>query len=190
MEHVPQLKSMIPGMKYHHENVDGSGYPEGLKGDQIPLIAKVVSVADTFDAMTTNRPYQKAMEITYVFARMRSFIGKKFEKHIVEALITAYEEGLIRPNMKVESLLKTALSTTSPSAPAPEARELPAPHMEKEPLRTSPPAFHAPPPPGPPPVPPSPVAAPAARAAGAPPSMRVEETHGMGPPPALMDRIR
>lgn len=96
MEQVPQLKEMIPGMKYHHENVDGTGYPEGIKGHQIPLAAKIVSVADTFDAMTTNRPYQKAMEISYVLERMRSFVGKKFDKPVVEALIAAYEEGRIR----------------------------------------------------------------------------------------------
>jgi len=193
MEHVPQLKSMIPGMKYHHENVDGSGYPEGLKGDQIPVIAKIVSVADTFDAMTTNRPYQKAMEITYVFTRMRSFIGKKFEKHFVEALITAYEEGLVRPNMKVESVLKTAPSAEPPVVPGRETRELPVPQMAKEPLPASAPAFKTPPPAAPPPIPvaPAAVVAPAPRAAPvARSSMRVEETHGIGPPPALMDRIR
>ncbi len=98
IEPVRQLKEMIPPMKHHHENLDGSGYPDGLKGDEIPAHAMIVSVADTFDAMTTNRPYQKAMEITYVFERMRSFIGKKFSPEIVEALITAYEEGLIRPD--------------------------------------------------------------------------------------------
>jgi HD superfamily phosphohydrolase YqeK len=180
MEHVPQLKSMIPGMKYHHENVDGSGYPEGLKGDQIPLIAKVVSVADTFDAMTTNRPYQKAMEITYVFARMRSFIGKKFEKHIVEALITGYEEGLIRPDMKVESVLKPVPLAPAPPPPAVESSELPAPRITRVPAAAAP-AFAAPPPM------PSP---PASRPVIPTTPMRAEETHGMGPPPALMDRIR
>jgi hypothetical protein len=175
MEHVPQLKAMIPGMKYHHENVDGTGYPEGLKGDQIPLTAKIVSVADTFDAMTTNRPYQKAMEITYVFTRMRSFIGKKFEKHLVEALITGYEEGLIRPNMKVESVLKGAPSPEPPS-PAPEVKELPAPQLSRS--RTAEP-------PGPPP----PFEPPKAPVKASPPA-RVEDAHGIGPAPALMDRVR
>ena len=99
MEQVPQLEDMIPGMKYHHENVNGTGYPEGLRGDEIPLTAKIVSVADCFDAMTTNRPYQKAMDISYVLERMRSFVGKKFDRPVVDALIKAYEEGLIRPNM-------------------------------------------------------------------------------------------
>jgi HD-GYP domain-containing protein (c-di-GMP phosphodiesterase class II) len=131
MDHVPQLEAMMAGIKCHHENVDGTGYPDGLKGDQIPLQAKIVSVADTFDAMTTNRPYQKAMEITYVFARMRSFIGKKFEKKIVEALITAYEEGLVRPNMKVKSVIKTSPSVAKTPVPAPS--ELPAPSFQATP---------------------------------------------------------
>lgn len=131
MDHVPQLESMMAGIKCHHENVDGTGYPDGLKGDQIPLQAKIVSVADTFDAMTTNRPYQKAMEITYVFARMRSFIGKKFEKNIVEALITAYEEGLVRPNMKVKSVIKTSPTVAKKPGPAPAASELPAPSFQR-----------------------------------------------------------
>jgi len=108
MEQVPQLKEMIPGMKYHHENVNGTGYPEGLRGDEIPLTAKIVSVADCFDAMTTNRPYQKAMDIGYVLERMRSFVGKKFDREVVEALIKAYEEGLIRPNMPVRQTVSLA----------------------------------------------------------------------------------
>jgi HD-GYP domain-containing protein (c-di-GMP phosphodiesterase class II) len=111
MEQVPQLKDMIPGLKYHHENVNGTGYPEGLRGDEIPLTAKIVSVADCFDAMTTNRPYQKAMDISYVLERMRSFVGKKFDRPVVEALIKAYEEGLIRPNMPTQ---QTVFPTPGP----------------------------------------------------------------------------
>jgi len=130
MDHVPQLEAMMAGIKCHHENVNGTGYPDGLKGDEIPLQAKIVSVADTFDAMTTNRPYQKAMEITYVFARMRSFIGKKFDKRIVEALITAYEEGLVRPNMKVKSVIKTSPAVAKQPPPPPLPDDLPAPSFQ------------------------------------------------------------
>ena len=130
MDHVPQLEAMMAGIKCHHENVNGTGYPDGLKGDEIPLQAKIVSVADTFDAMTTNRPYQKAMEITYVFARMRSFIGKKFDKRIVEALITAYEEGLVRPNMKVKSVIKTSPTLAKQPPPPPPPDDLPAPSFQ------------------------------------------------------------
>ncbi len=119
---VGMLKEMIPAMKHHHENLDGSGYPDGLQGEGIPLTAKIVSVADTFDAMTTTRPYQKAMEITYVFERMRSFVGKKFDEDIVEALIAAYEEGRIRPNLPPQSP-----PDAKPSPPKPPKAQAPAP---------------------------------------------------------------
>ena len=69
MAAIPQLADVIPGMKYHHEKWQGGGYPEGLKGEEIPLQARIVTVADTFDAMTTTRPYQKAMEIQFVVER-------------------------------------------------------------------------------------------------------------------------
>jgi putative nucleotidyltransferase with HDIG domain len=57
---VAQLKDMIPGIELHHESLDGRGYPHGLHGDEIPLLARIIAVADTFDALTTNRPYQQA----------------------------------------------------------------------------------------------------------------------------------
>src|SRR5438445_7442722 len=59
---VSQLKEMLPGIELHHEALAGRGYPYGLQGDQIPLLARVIAVADTFDALTTNRPYQRAYE--------------------------------------------------------------------------------------------------------------------------------
>ncbi|HSN69192.1 MAG TPA: HD domain-containing phosphohydrolase, partial [Thermoanaerobaculia bacterium] len=77
MSGVAQLIDIIPGMKYHHEKWSGGGYPDGLEGEQIPLQARIVSIADTFDAMTTNRPYQKAMEIGYVVEKIRSFAGTR-----------------------------------------------------------------------------------------------------------------
>src|SRR5438445_2885948 len=60
LQPVKQLKDMLPGIELHHESLDGRGYPYGLKGDQIPLLPRVIAVADTFDALTTNRPYQQA----------------------------------------------------------------------------------------------------------------------------------
>ena len=75
METIPQLADIIPGMKYHHEKWEGGGYPDGLKGEQIPLQARIVAVADAFDAMTTTRPYQKAMEVSYVLERLRGHVG-------------------------------------------------------------------------------------------------------------------
>ena len=57
---VAQLKEMIPGIELHHESLDGRGYPHGLKDAEIPLLPRIIAVADTFDALTTNRPYQQA----------------------------------------------------------------------------------------------------------------------------------
>ena len=64
---IEQLRDIIPGMRAHHENYDGSGYPQGLKGEEIPLLGRVITVADTFDAMTTDRPYQKAFTLEFAF---------------------------------------------------------------------------------------------------------------------------
>jgi putative nucleotidyltransferase with HDIG domain len=115
MSAIPQLTDVIPGMKYHHEKWGGGGYPEGLKGEQIPLQARIVTVADTFDAMTTTRPYQKAMEMGFVIGRIRQFAGVRFEPSVVEAFLRAYEKGSIvalgaqRPLEPEEPMLREAL---------------------------------------------------------------------------------
>ncbi len=97
METIPQLADIIPGMKYHHEKWEGGGYPDGLKGEQIPLQARIVAVADAFDAMTTTRPYQKAMEVSYVLERLREMSGKRFDGHVVEALARSHAKGGLIP---------------------------------------------------------------------------------------------
>ncbi len=97
MEAIPQLADIIPGMKYHHEKWEGGGYPDGLKGEQIPLQARIVAVADAFDAMTTTRPYQKAMEVTYVLERLRDLAHKRFDSAVVEALVRSHAKGDLIP---------------------------------------------------------------------------------------------
>lgn len=96
MSGVPQLMDMIPGMLYHHERWEGGGYPAGLAGEAIPMQARIVSVADTFDAMTTNRPYQKAMEISYVIEKIQSFATTRFDPRVVDAFMKAINVGEIR----------------------------------------------------------------------------------------------
>jgi HD-GYP domain-containing protein (c-di-GMP phosphodiesterase class II) len=93
LEAVPLLKEMAGAGLMHHENVDGSGYPDGLKGDQIPLLGRIVSVADAFDAMTTDRPYSKAMTFDAALARLRFLAGKKFDSRCVEAIVQAAAAG-------------------------------------------------------------------------------------------------
>jgi HD-GYP domain-containing protein (c-di-GMP phosphodiesterase class II) len=97
LEAVPMLKAMAGAGLMHHENVDGSGYPDGLKGDSIPLLGRIVSVADAFDAMTTDRPYSKAMTFEAALARLRFLAGKKFDLKCVEAMEKAGAAGDLSP---------------------------------------------------------------------------------------------
>jgi HD-GYP domain-containing protein (c-di-GMP phosphodiesterase class II) len=80
-------------MYYHHECMDGRGYPLGLKGDQIPLMARIISVADTFDAMTTNRPYQRAMTPEVAVQKIWSFAVPRYDPSVVAALESALKAG-------------------------------------------------------------------------------------------------
>lgn len=97
MSQIPAMKEFLPGMYMHHEMINGMGYPQGLKGDEIPLQAKIVSVADTFDAMTTDRPYQKGMKLEDALNLIRGFVGTRYDGKVVEALVLACAEGRIRP---------------------------------------------------------------------------------------------
>ncbi len=93
MSGVAQLIDIIPGMKYHHEKWGGGGYPDGLTAEEIPMQARIVAIADTFDAMTTNRPYQKAMELNYVVEKIKSFAGTRFDPRVVDAFVNAVKRG-------------------------------------------------------------------------------------------------
>jgi len=97
MSQIPAMKEFLPGMYMHHEMVDGKGYPQGLKGDEIPVMGKIVAVADTFDAMTTDRPYQKAMKFDDAVARIESFVDTRYDSEVVAAFTAACNEGQIRP---------------------------------------------------------------------------------------------
>jgi HD-GYP domain-containing protein (c-di-GMP phosphodiesterase class II) len=93
LDAVPLLKQLAGAGLMHHENVDGSGYPDGLKGDEIPLLGRIVCVADAFDAMTTDRPYSKAMTFEAALARLRMLANKKFDPTCVGAMEKAHAAG-------------------------------------------------------------------------------------------------
>jgi HD-GYP domain-containing protein (c-di-GMP phosphodiesterase class II) len=93
---VEALRDMLPGIELHHESLDGRGYPHGLKGDQLPLMARIIMVADTFDAMTTNRPYQAAMDPEYVVRIINSLASTKFDPDVVAAMTRVFESGKLR----------------------------------------------------------------------------------------------
>jgi HD-GYP domain-containing protein (c-di-GMP phosphodiesterase class II) len=96
MRPVSQLKDMLPGIELHHEHMDGRGYPYGLQGPQIPMMARIIGVADTLDAMTTNRPYQSAMDIDYALDRIKALKGTKFDEEVVNALESTIGTGKLR----------------------------------------------------------------------------------------------
>lgn len=95
MEYVEKLKDIIPGMKHHHERFDGKGYPDGLKDGDIPLIARIISVSDTFDAMTSDRPYRKGLSDETAIDELQKYAGIQFDPEVVRAFIDAYKDGKI-----------------------------------------------------------------------------------------------
>ena len=122
MSQIPAMREFLPGMYMHHEMINGQGYPQGLEGDEIPMQARIVSVADTFDAMTTERPYQEAMELEAALTRLKSFIGTRYDARVVGAFIAACEAGKIRPGV---TRVKRNLSDWSLNTPQPIASNTP-----------------------------------------------------------------
>jgi putative nucleotidyltransferase with HDIG domain len=92
---ITMLQDLVPGVELHHESLDGMGYPYGLKGDQIPLMPRIVSVADSFDAMTTPRPYQAAMNADYVLDILTRLSGTRYDPAVVAALAELVETGAL-----------------------------------------------------------------------------------------------
>ncbi len=82
-----QIRSLLPGVLYHHEHYDGGGYPDGLAGEQIPLLARILAVADAYDAMSTTRPYRPAMPYERVEEILTEGAGRQWDKRIVDAFL-------------------------------------------------------------------------------------------------------
>lgn len=96
MSSIEQLREAIPVIRWHHESWNGRGYPDGKKGEEIPLNARIVAVADTFDAITTNRPYQQAYSLQESIDIITKLTGKRFDAKVVTAFLRAYENGEVR----------------------------------------------------------------------------------------------
>ncbi len=87
---ISDLQDIIPAVRHHHENWDGTGYPDQLKGRDIPLGSRIIMFADTIDAMTTDRPYRKALTEVEVRSELLKFRGKQFDPHICDALLASH----------------------------------------------------------------------------------------------------
>ncbi len=83
---------IVPGIRHHHEHYDGTGYPAGLEGEGIPLVGRIIAVADAYDAMTTNRPYRMKLNHAQALVELRENAGRQFDPAVVKAFIRALEE--------------------------------------------------------------------------------------------------
>lgn len=92
LSHIKMLEDVIPGIKQHHERFDGTGYPENLSGYEIDITARIIAVADTFDAMTTDRPYQKGLSADIALAELKRNAGKQFDPEIVAVFVENYKK--------------------------------------------------------------------------------------------------
>ncbi|MBX5492021.1 MAG: HD domain-containing protein [Chloroflexi bacterium] len=95
LQHVPFLRSSLGCVLHHHERFDGGGYPGGLAGGAIPVEARVVAVADAFDAMTTDRPYRRALSVQVAVAEIARCTGTQFDPDVAAAFLQAVRRGAI-----------------------------------------------------------------------------------------------
>ncbi|GAB4336733.1 MAG: HD domain-containing protein [Desulfobulbaceae bacterium] len=99
LAHVSEMTDVLPGVRHHHERYDGSGYPEGLSGEKIPLAARVIAIVDAFDALTTDRPYRKRLSHGNALALLRNDAGTHFDP----ALLDFFAE-VISPDVPSENV--------------------------------------------------------------------------------------
>lgn len=92
LQNIKQLRRIIPYVRHHHERYDGRGYPDGLKGDEIPLPARILHAADSFDAMTSSRPYREAPGVLYAMREIERYAGIQFDPDVAHAFLALFEK--------------------------------------------------------------------------------------------------
>jgi len=92
LSHIEQLREALPAIRHHHERMDGSGYPDGLRGDQVPLAARIIAVADVYDALTSTRSYRPAMPVSKALEIMREGEGKHFDPRVLRLFLEKHDE--------------------------------------------------------------------------------------------------
>ena len=112
LKEVNIVKDLSVGAGCHHERIDGKGYPNGLAGNEIPEVARIIAVADTFDAMYSTRPYRKQLDINVVLEEIRRIRGTQLEEEVVDALLELCDEGEIEWN-KVNEAIKNGAPASS-----------------------------------------------------------------------------
>ncbi len=108
MAPIGQMKRVLPGLRNHHERWRGGGYPDGLTGEGIPLMARIIAVADTFDAMTTDRPYQRGVTFREALERLNELKGVVLDPGVVDAFNRAFQAGEVREEERAEAVAQAA----------------------------------------------------------------------------------
>ena len=93
---IPQLKNAAPIVRWHHERIDGKGYPDGLKGDEIPYLSRLVAIADTYDAMTSDRPYRRGLDIDVAREEIKRCAGTQFDTELANIFYNIPKEELLQ----------------------------------------------------------------------------------------------
>ncbi|MCA8938465.1 MAG: HD domain-containing protein, partial [Planctomycetes bacterium] len=112
LSHIAGLKDVIAAVRWHHEKMNGAGYPDGLAGDEIPLAARIVSVADAFDAMTSNRAYRDNLSVEDTIREFEAGAGSQFDHDVALAMVKLLREGEVTP---YASKITAALNLSSRS---------------------------------------------------------------------------
>jgi len=119
LEQVIQFEKYLDAVELHHENLDGTGYPRGLRGEQIPIAARIVKVADVYDALSTDRPYRKGMPADQVHEILRKGAGAHFDRLLVEIFLNRCVPRFEERNSL--EILSRAVNEHSPSPPSRKA---------------------------------------------------------------------
>ncbi|MGZ3773069.1 MAG: HD-GYP domain-containing protein [Pseudobdellovibrionaceae bacterium] len=82
---------LLPAVRGHHERVDGSGYPDKKRGEEVPLLARVILIVDTYDAMTETRPYRKGLPVEVVYSELKKYSGTQFDSQLVNVFLQAHK---------------------------------------------------------------------------------------------------
>jgi HD-GYP domain-containing protein (c-di-GMP phosphodiesterase class II) len=99
LQHIHALANVIPGILHHHEYWNGSGYPHGLAGEEIPLQGRIIHIGDAFDAMTTDRIYRTKIGVSGAVAEIKKYSGSQFDPSLVACLLEAHRTGRVHDGM-------------------------------------------------------------------------------------------
>lgn len=114
---IPRLAPALPGIRHHHENFGGGGYPDGLSGERIPRLARIIAAADAFDTMTSDRPYLRHVSCRNALEVLKEKAGSKFDPHVVAAISEVIEGELLSGSLAFEALREQATGKEAAGPP-------------------------------------------------------------------------